>query len=167
MSTSLIRMLSRIANSGDPGEVARAEIERQQKAKREKSRRLAPRRKPGRDKKQASRKAHADETEALRVYAFEKWGGRCIACMGVLGSDWHLHHVIGGGLRRSRQSERNTVPLCPPCHRLAHRNDLGTLGALLTWALANGDAFARLTLTARIAKIHDSRRPTPGATHDR
>jgi hypothetical protein len=138
------------------------EQKRQLAAKRSSRRRTAPRRKPGEEKKSASRRERTAEIARLREVAFAFTGGRCLACMGELPWNWHLHHLVSGGLRRHRESERNTVALCPACHHLAHRNDVGTLAALITWAATNGDDECRRTMARRIEKLQ-APRPTEDA----
>ncbi len=133
--------------------------------RRARSRRVSPKRAAGRVAKEDARQRYRDETAELRNYAYEKWGGRCLSCMALLGDGWRLHHIVGAGLRRSRQTKQNTVPLCEPCHRAAHRNDMSTLKPIYQWALANGDALAKSELERRIHKIHESREAQhPGST---
>jgi hypothetical protein len=107
--------------------------------------------------KAGERETKREQSATLRAFAWEFTGGRCLVCMVALGPDWHLHHVVSGSLRRPRQSSRNTVPLCPECHRLVHRNDLGVLMAIWTWAQANGDDECRRELGRRIAKVEEAR----------
>jgi 5-methylcytosine-specific restriction endonuclease McrA len=133
MSTSLIRMLSRIANSGDPGEVARAELERQTKAKREKSRRLAPRRKPGREAKGAKASTRRDRMAEIAEAVRDRADGRCEICHkeAIL----HVHHIVSGsGKRRAHESKFSCIGLCAKCHLAAHRSDMDTLAAIQFWA---------------------------------
>jgi hypothetical protein len=131
--------------------------DRQLAAKRKHDGRVRERSAPRLAAKAGKRETKREQSATLRALAWEFTGGRCLVCMGALGPDWHLHHVVSGGLRRPRQSSRNTVPLCPECHRLVHRNDLGVLMAIWTWAQANGDDECRRELGRRIAKVEEAR----------
>lgn len=54
-----------------------------------------------------------------RKHLFLRAEGRCERCGGVLGTDWHAHHVTQwaqGGLT----AVTNGMALCAECHRKAH-----------------------------------------------
>jgi predicted HNH restriction endonuclease len=152
MASRAERIISWAAERGNAE--AQAEVAERKRRRATRRERSAPRLAAKAEK----RTAKNAETAAIRAFAWEFTGGRCLVCMGALGSDWHLHHVVSGGLRRPRQSSRNTVPLCPECHRLVHRNDLGVLMAIRTWAQANGDDECRRELGHRIDKVLEARR---------
>ena len=102
------------------------------------------------------RAEHNASTKGLRANVLARSCGKCEACGGDLGTAWDLHHVEGGGLRRSRQRSGNCLALCMECHRRWHRGDLGTLAQIAR--APSLDAEARREVLHRIAKIEEARR---------
>jgi 5-methylcytosine-specific restriction endonuclease McrA len=74
-------------------------------------------------KKAEKRKAHREETSAIRAAVMKRADGRCEVC-GASEAPYnplHMHHtVMGSGKRRQQQNVSNCVALCMGCHRKAH-----------------------------------------------
>jgi len=102
------------------------------------------------------RKRMADIREALRVKA----GGECERCFS-LGTE--AHHVIGGGLRRHRESLNTMLLLCEDDHRLLHRGDPDTLEWAHAYCNGSGMHEAAAALAKRIDKVHEARRASERA----
>jgi hypothetical protein len=172
MSTSLIRMLSRIANSGDPGEVARAELERQTKAKREKSRRLAPRRKPGQEAKATKVKTKAERRREVYAAVDKRSGGQCEAVAVVMGircgHNAASHDHFWG--RAREESVESVWHLCIGCDRAKTNNRPDRAW----WIRSFMEHAGRRAYVGQVAKcdralaLETAQHPaSPGATHDR
>jgi hypothetical protein len=117
----------------------------------------APRVKAKADREQAKR----EETARIRrVVEFRDLA--CVICMEATGDDWEMHHADSGSGKSQRQTVRNCFKTHEPCHKRAHRGDLGALGALRARAAELDFSETVAALDWRIAKICESRQALHG-----
>lgn len=139
-----------------------AEQARQREARKARSRRVAPKGKASRDKKQAAREARSERAAEIRAAVMARAEGRCEWCRAWgtgLVLEWH--HIIGGGLRRKRESVETTAAICHQCHREWERSVWTTLHDALAWSLRLGLQGAQAAIKKRISKVEEARnRPT-------
>ena len=123
---------------------------------------LAPRRRPRRElmrapgasveqRRDERRKRAADIREAVFVRA----DGKCEFCETYEPTEWH--HLLGAGLRRSREAVETSAAVCFGCHRDYHRNDYQTLSQALEWAHRRGYWTVAEAMVKRMAKIDETR----------
>jgi len=107
---------------------------------------------PQHRKERAERKAAKREhTAKVRAEVFRRHEGLCLVCSEAA---TEMHHLVGGGLRRSYEAIGTCVPLCGSCHRKYHRNDLATLRSLYVSAInLRLDATAIRAVAFRIDKL--------------
>jgi hypothetical protein len=110
------------------------------------------------DSKGTRRVAHRTSTADLRSQVAERSGGKCEVSGIELGAAWELHHLSGGGHRRSRQALGNCLAVSWEVHRLIHRGDLATLRSVLEACIRLGMPEGVKAASRRIEKIHEARR---------
>lgn len=128
--------------------------------------RLLARVKPGKhvkkeplpDRKAARAAEHRTSTADLRAQVWERCQGRCEVSGVELGAAWELHHLDGGGSRRSRQGLGNCLAASWEVHRLIHRGDLATLRNALEACIRLGMPEGVKAMTHRLAKAEEARR---------
>jgi hypothetical protein len=113
----------------------------------------APRVKAKADREQAKR----EETARIRrVVEFRDLV--CVICTEPTGADWEMHHADSGTGKTQRQTVRNCFKTHEPCHKRAHRNDLGALAMLRARAEYLDFTETVAELDKRIAKVIEARR---------
>ena len=83
--------------------------------------------------------------------------GRCEVSGVELGAAWELHHLDGGGNRRSRQSLDNCLAVSWEAHRLIHRGDLATLRSVKEACIRIGMRDGLRAIEHRLAKVMEAR----------
>lgn len=92
------------------------------------------------------RKAYlaSDERKAAKAHMDLVAGCSCIICGA---RPVEVHHVICGRFGQRRASDFDTIPLCPPCHRLGpmsiHEDKAG-------WVERNGPDYGFLAIVAEM-----------------
>jgi hypothetical protein len=96
---------------------------------------------------------------SVRLDADDVWhyegDARCEISGVELGAAWEMHHVEGGGSRRSQQRPGNVLAVSWEVHRLIHRGDLDTLRKVA--AAPTLDAEARRAAQRRVDKLLEAR----------
>jgi hypothetical protein len=134
---------------------------------------------PGKSKAER-REEHAGDTGKLRADVWTRAGGTARwdpeaddgagewVCEGeardeVYGTEitsaaWDLHHLRGGGERRSRQSPDNCLALAWDTHRLIHRGHVAALKDVKAACIRLGMKDGLRATEHRIAKCEEARR---------
>jgi hypothetical protein len=136
---------------------------------------LAPRKRVARDvgpDRKAQRKDERRErAKEIRAAVFARAAGRCewsyLAAPAAQPMPTEWHHVIGGGLRRHRESVETTCAICTTCHRGWERGNDIVLDWALGWAKRNGFTEAQAAIEKRIAKVSEARSPRGGRQEGR
>jgi 5-methylcytosine-specific restriction endonuclease McrA len=68
-------------------------------------------------------KNYPADWEELRRTVVDRHLNRCVNCRRVTG-ELQVHHIVPVSQGGSHQTS-NLVPLCPQCHKAAHRMDMG------------------------------------------
>lgn len=100
------------------------------------------------------RKERRERMSMIRTVVMDREDGRCELCGGKAE---HAHHVIGGGMRRVRESVSTVLALCPSCHRLMHAGDRETLMRAQGYCADAGMHDAASALAKRIDKVNEAR----------
>ncbi len=122
---------------------------------REHARRTAPKRAGSKAAKAGKRVERNARMAEIRARVMERARGRCELC-GTPASE--AHHVLGGGLRRHRESVETVLALCPECHRALHRSNETTLYQAVVVCRRDGLNEAAAALAHRLDKIAESQR---------
>ena len=129
------------------------DLARELRALRKKIRAASKKRTPS--AKDRARAEHKASTGTLREQVAERAAGKSEISGSELGAAWEMHHVEGGGLRRSKQRPGNVLAITWDEHRALHRGDLDTLRRV---ALAPTlDADARRAAQRRVDKVLEAR----------
>jgi hypothetical protein len=112
---------------------------------------------PGASKDQR-RAAHREATKSLREQVAERSAGRCEVSGVELGAAWEMHHLRGGGERRSRQSLDNVLAVSWETHRRIHRGDLDALRDVKEACIRIGLRDGLAAIEKRISKAETVRR---------
>lgn len=113
----------------------------------------------GKVRKAAKKEERRAKVAAIREAVFARAGANCEFCrmpVGVLPLEWH--HIIGGGLRRHRESVETTVAICRPCHDDWERGSLLVLAEAVEWAARHKFGGALAAINRRVAKVEEARR---------
>lgn len=105
--------------------------------------------------KRAKRRTRRERMASIRETVMERAQGHCEVC--ATGRAEEAHHVIGGGLRRVRESVDTVLALCGDCHRGIHAGNLDALESARLYAESCGMHDAVAALARRIDKIHEAR----------
>ena len=99
------------------------------------------------------REEHKASTGSLREKVAARSEGRCEVSGVELGVAWEMHHLRGGGARRSAQSLDNCIAVSWDVHRLAHRGDMHTLRGIKEACIRLGLRDGLAAIEKRIDKI--------------
>ncbi len=108
-----------------------------------------------RGKRLSKRAERRERMASIRETVMERAQGHCEVC--ATGRAEEAHHLIGGGLRRVKESVMTVVALCGDCHRAMHRGDLDVLESARLYAESCGMHDAVAALAKRIDKINEAR----------
>lgn len=128
-------------------------------AKRARKARLRTKVNPGLTSVREAKAERLARLREIRDALLQETGGRCCVYGDRIDSEtMHMHHIIGGGSRRSKESALTCAPLSARAHRDVHAGDRQALILLLAWCELTERTEAAAALRRRLNKIEEARR---------